>query len=40
MQFSFITYGIALYIDDTTPTKHFFNVVKIYEYASERNELA
>ena len=34
MQFPFITYGMALCINDSIPTKHS-NIVKIYVYASE-----
>ena len=39
MQFSFITYGIALCINDSIHQQNT-NDVKIYEYASERNERA
>ena len=38
MQFPFITYGMALCINDSTPPKT--NIVKIYVYASERSERA
>ena len=40
MQFPVITYGMALYINDSYVYRQNTNIEKIYVYASERSERA